>query len=70
MRLLTRLPEKDVELPPLRNEDGQIPICAWCGCVRTADGTWAPLGPLLPSDRRLLLTHGICPACREDPPER
>jgi len=44
-------------------EDGLFALCAWCGCVRHRDGTWIPLGALLPEDPRLRVTHGMCPDC-------
>jgi hypothetical protein len=40
-------------------------ICAWCGKIKQADGTW-----VWPSERRFAddhprESHGICPTCAE-----
>jgi hypothetical protein len=44
-------------------EAGFFLACAWCRRVRTAAGTWLPVGEFLPDDRHLRISHGICRDC-------
>ncbi len=50
--------------------EGIVPICAWCGRIRTQDGdgeepaVWERLDKYL-QKRGVKETHGICPECRD-----
>lgn len=45
---------------------GVLSLCAWCGRSRHSDGTWVPIGSLLPEDGGLHISHGLCPDCQTD----
>jgi hypothetical protein len=67
---IARLHEAGVVAEPLRlarlvGADGVVRVCAWCLCVRAADGTQLPIGHFLPDSTRFRVTHGICPDCVE-----
>lgn len=38
-----------------------VPVCGWCGKVRTRAGRWVT--PQLEDARTGLPTHGVCPDC-------
>lgn len=57
-------PEGLLTPDPAGEEEGFFRACAWCRRVRTADGRWLPVGEFLPDDRKLRISHGICPGCR------
>jgi tetratricopeptide (TPR) repeat protein len=46
-------------------EEGFFLACAWCRRVRSAAGTWLPVGEFLPDDRQLRISHGICRDCND-----
>lgn len=58
---LPTLPEGLVDAADLR-----VVVCAWCGCLRSADGHWLPVQHVaaFTLDPRLAVTHGVCPSCR------
>lgn len=44
---------------------GLIPMCAWCKKVRDDDGFWGSVEQYIVAHSDALVTHGICPECRE-----
>jgi hypothetical protein len=38
--------------------------CAWCDRIRTASGTWREIPSAVLLDADVILSHGICAACR------
>ena len=49
----------------VRTLHGLIPMCAWCKKVRDDDGFWGSVEQYILSHSDALVTHGICPECRE-----
>ena len=43
-----------------------VMICAWCGKTRSADGVWQQTKDSITPDKRLTVSHGICPHCSRD----
>lgn len=76
--LRTELEQGVHHLPTLAGLEGYVTVCAWCRRIRGPEGSWIPLGVLLPGVAGLPVTHGICERClegalprrlREAPPE-
>lgn len=42
---------------------GLLPICAWCGKVRSDEGYWMQLERYVEEHSDAEITHGICPEC-------
>ncbi|MFN8095450.1 MAG: hypothetical protein U0599_25085 [Vicinamibacteria bacterium] len=53
--------ETQAELDRLRR---MLSVCAWCGRIRDQDD-WLTLEGYMTRRNQALLTHGICPSCRE-----
>jgi hypothetical protein len=43
-----------------------VVICSWCGKTRTADDIWRETGDSMLDDKRVKVSHGICPHCFRD----
>jgi hypothetical protein len=43
---------------------GRIPVCAWCHRARNDGGDWESLESYLDRQHGVMVTHGICPDCR------
>ena len=44
---------------------GLLPVCAWCKKFRSDEGDWQSLERYIAEHTEALITHGICPDCRE-----
>jgi response regulator RpfG family c-di-GMP phosphodiesterase len=49
----------------LRRLQELLPICAYCGKVRTGEDYWQSVGTYL-AENSDFLTHGVCPECTAD----
>jgi hypothetical protein len=44
---------------------GLLPLCAWCKKVRNDSGYWEQIDNYISSRSNAMVTHGVCPECRE-----
>jgi PAS domain S-box-containing protein len=42
-----------------------LPVCAWCGKIRSDDGYWLELDRYLASQKLGRVTHGMCQPCAD-----
>ena len=40
-----------------------LPMCSWCGRIRTEEGEWMDLETYLEGEGKGRVTHGMCPVC-------
>lgn len=62
---------RDVTARRLAEEEAEklrelVPICSWCGNVRSDDGYWSTVESYIEEKRDARVTHGMCPECQED----
>jgi hypothetical protein len=43
-----------------------LPVCAWCRKVRDDQGYWSEFESWVRSQGQLTITHGACPACKDE----
>jgi len=43
-----------------------LPVCAWCRKVRDDQGYWSEFESWVRSQGQMKITHGACPACKDD----
>lgn len=61
--LLQKVEASAAEIERLRT---LLPVCAWCGHIRSDDGEWLPVDEYLAQRLKANLTHGICTSCRHE----
>lgn len=59
---------RDVTARHLAQEEAEtlrslIPICSWCGKIRSDDGYWSKVESYIEEHSDSRVTHGMCPAC-------
>jgi hypothetical protein len=52
-------------LDEVRTLECLLPVCAWCKRVRDDKGYWGQIEEYLTKSRGTLVSHGICPDCKE-----
>jgi hypothetical protein len=55
--------ERTAEIKTLR---GVLPICAYCKKIRDDRGAWNQLEAYISTHSKVLFSHGICAACRQE----
>lgn len=48
---------------PLKGRRQVICMCAWCRRIRNGKGVWKEPEASIKETSRIMVTHGICPAC-------
>jgi len=56
----------DLEKIMVKSIGGFIPICSSCKKIRDAQGRWLSIERYLTNHTHHELSHGICPACRDE----
>jgi hypothetical protein len=52
-------------LDAVQTLEGLFPVCAWCRRVRDDQGYWSRIEDYLARQKGALVSHGICPECKE-----
>jgi len=47
------------------NWEGLVPVCSWCGKIRTPEGEWLTLEAFFMKYFGKDCTHGMCQGCRD-----
>ncbi len=63
-QLADRVRALEEALAHVQQLQGLIPICAWCGQVRSDGNYWEQVESYLAKRSGLQFTHAICPPCR------
>ncbi len=63
-QLAERVRALEEALAHVHQLQGLIPICAWCGQVRSDGNYWEQVESYLAKRSGLQFTHAICPPCR------
>ena len=63
-QLAERVRALEEALAHVQQLQGLIPICAWCGQVRSDGNYWEQVESYLAKRSGLQFTHAICPPCR------
>ena len=63
-QLADRVRALEEALAHVHQLQGLIPICAWCGQVRSDGNYWEQVESYLAKRSGLQFTHAICPPCR------
>ncbi len=63
-QLAERVRAPEEALAHVHQLQGLIPICAWCGQVRSDGNYWEQVESYLAKRSGLQFTHAICPPCR------
>jgi phosphoserine phosphatase RsbU/P len=63
-QLADRVRALEEALAHVQQLQGLIPICAWCGQVRSDGNYWEQVESYLTKRSGLQFTHAICPPCR------
>jgi PAS domain S-box-containing protein len=59
----TNITELKAAQAMVANLQALLPSCAWCGRIKTSDGSWESAEAYLERTTKVKITHGMCPEC-------
>ncbi len=66
IRLTAAVADREAFLKEIKILKGQLPICSHCKKIRDDEEEWVPLEEYMLQHSEAVLSHGICPGCKEE----